>query len=384
MSHSPRSNLSSSPQSPSPLRKQLNRQQQAPLSTQTGGIALKQGWLKLKGMTNWTRRYFILEKFSRANASVEDLLSPKPGQYTLKYFDNEMCNESGYKGKIDVMECMLELGLISDEKTIYLKFGHNYSKQFTIQADTKEELQSWTQELDKAVKITVGGHFKVVKKGYLNNHGGDQHRVKNWKRRYFILSTSEDDLKSVIQYFDKENGKPMGIIDVKDSNIEIVQDSEFTFHLRPAKGKSYFLQGDNDLDKTEWMKYIKKHARYPKAANAVGVIPIYFYDGNYKVIRITPGSNKKTVMEEIANRAPVRLKNVSVDNFNLFEYHGSKEIRVLDDKEIPEELIIKWEEENNGEDKKLVFKEPGIIFFPETAPSHVIHIHKKKTIATLT
>eukprot|EP01103_Thecamoeba_quadrilineata_P000657 TRINITY_DN10569_c0_g1_i1.p1 TRINITY_DN10569_c0_g1~~TRINITY_DN10569_c0_g1_i1.p1 ORF type:complete len:460 (+),score=82.51 TRINITY_DN10569_c0_g1_i1:87-1466(+) len=87
-----------------------------------------------------------------------------------------------------------------------------------------------------------------IKTGYLSKQGNS---YKSWKRRYFILSTTE-----LAYYKQPSDSTPLGKLDLSFSNVVMGGDrNHFGFKIN-TPGRTFFFQAESAQEAQEWMQAI--------------------------------------------------------------------------------------------------------------------------------
>lgn len=106
---------------------------------------------------------------------------------------------------------------------------------------------------------------KAVKAGFLLKQG---HRVKSWKRRWFVLRG-----RYLLYYKKPTDGVPTGTLDLGDFFLEQSVDDAAPLRIRlPSKSSDleYLLEADSNLAFVEWAKAIDGAMTEWAALNGAG------------------------------------------------------------------------------------------------------------------
>jgi hypothetical protein len=140
------------------------------------------------------------------------------------------------------------------------------------------------RELFSLVIITKTRQLSVAKDlitipdlttGWLKKQG---HMVKNWKRRFFVLSYG------VVKYYEK-NGQEgrgsgeneLGSVDLKGATVKVVVNSEISaksgsgkdcrLSIVQSSGKDLLVEAESLVEKNAWFDALKKHILYANQYN---------------------------------------------------------------------------------------------------------------------
>jgi len=220
----------------------------------------KEGWLFKRGhvIKNWKRRYFILTENAIKYFSKKPVSNFDASQYL--------------KGAINLQGSKVFANTTSTDASVQFKFGitSGTGKEYLISCYTEFEMQAWVKsiqsviskefESNKPQEIPRRFQGKMRKSGWLQKRG---HLVKNWKRRYFILTDV------AIIYFDQPPMQP-GDYEFLKGSINLVgcsikktletafEDKRYCFGLAMNDGEEYFIAADTSPELEEWTIEIKK------------------------------------------------------------------------------------------------------------------------------
>jgi len=218
----------------------------------------KEGWLFKRGhvVKNWKRRYFILTENS------------------IKYFSKKPASNfdaSQYlKGAINLQGAKVFANSAPSDGAVQFKFGitSGTGKEYLMSCYTDFEMQAWVKAVQSAISKEFESNMtheiprrfqgKIRKSGWLQKRG---HLVKNWKRRYFILTDV------AIIYFDQPPMHPGDFEFIKGSinlvgcsikkTLETAFDKRYCFGLAMNDGEEYFIAADTLSELEEWMIEIR-------------------------------------------------------------------------------------------------------------------------------
>eukprot|EP00455_Lapot_gusevi_P002810 TRINITY_DN1115_c0_g1_i3.p1 TRINITY_DN1115_c0_g1~~TRINITY_DN1115_c0_g1_i3.p1 ORF type:complete len:874 (+),score=260.49 TRINITY_DN1115_c0_g1_i3:115-2736(+) len=210
------------------------------------GFLMKQG----DRVKSWKKRYFHLD----------------PQSNSLNYYRDE--TKAELLGTIPLQDCSVVLFDEADYDVPH-SFGitpANSLRTFLITAESDQQRDTWINALapDRANPTKVDP--TSLKEGYMQKLGN---RVKNWKRRYFILNQEE-----LRYYRNKGDPAPAGIIKLQGARIELEADDSYnqiyTFSLLPQVvptedliGRKYIMVAPSKNDMISWVNSLRSVAADP-------------------------------------------------------------------------------------------------------------------------
>jgi len=194
---------------------------------------IKEGFMNKRGhfVKNWKKRYFIL----------------KNG--LLSYFTDK---NGALKGVIRIQEgCFVEETKELPEMQHIWVLCSNL-KKFVFQCDNSELCKEWMNVIGLA--ISRGERMPSVaelqnpdKSGWLVKKG---HKVKNWKKRWFIL------FGNLYYYKTLSDMEPAGIIPLKQARVEVPKDRQLFIQIYTINNTEYVMQAETEKDAELWCKKI--------------------------------------------------------------------------------------------------------------------------------
>lgn len=199
----------------------------------------------------WQKRWFVLHRDQ------------------LIYFKDP--TDSYSRGKLDV-SCM-ELKIPedgTDPEKRFLFVIQTPERNYPLAADKEEEMFAWLHRLrratdfytrirkkkeeEQAVEVVPFSKMsKVLHQGQLTKQGG---AIKNWKRRYAVLSNG------VLWYFKSQpegDTSPEGGVRISQSCLHLIDDGKRKFGFRLVTvNRVYFFCADSKDELQQWVGIIKK------------------------------------------------------------------------------------------------------------------------------
>lgn len=150
----------------------------------------------------------------------------------------------------------------------------NSKRQYYICFDRKEVFHLWFLAISsllhqETLYMPLNTHLSlqpgVIKEGNLLKKG---QKNKAWKTRYFVLKAGEASTESKLEYYDEQNGKLKGVVDITyQVSVAESKEKEHSFALSlPNGGRQYRFAAAATTLKLEWMKALKSVSRTPKFA----------------------------------------------------------------------------------------------------------------------
>eukprot|EP00981_Chlorochromonas_danica_P006171 scaffold1302_cov165-Ochromonas_danica.AAC.5 len=197
----------------------------------------------------------------------------------LQYYDLKMVYQGEFGTENAYIECIADPNECSAPKDSfpfklnnYVSGGeylycyvkeNNLRSQFVLLFEASLRMAT---AMNKLLKIPD------VKQGWLKKQG---HVVKNWKRRFFILS------QGLLNYYEN-NGQdtnglpeiPKGSIKLSSCTVSIVVNDEYNKPIPPTEqmfqvvdeiqGNKLLMKAENETQKKEWLDAIRKHIEYAR------------------------------------------------------------------------------------------------------------------------
>ncbi len=198
----------------------------------------------------------------------------------LKYFDLN----STYKGEFNIDDCNVtyvpNAECASPPDTYPFKMtnfvtGGEFMYCYVPNSDLRELFSLVI--VTKAKQLSISKDLITIPDlttGWLKKQG---HLVKNWKKRFFVLSYG------VIKYYEK-NGQEqrgsgeneLGAVELKGATVKVVVNSDissksaakdFRISVVSAAGKELLVEAESVVEKNAWFDAIKKHVVYANQYN---------------------------------------------------------------------------------------------------------------------